>query len=82
MNDRIISLTDWFQTAPGRYLLDWEQRQFDLAVSDLFGYNALQRGNKDVLNKMHRFAHQLHAYFLTGAAPKSSKIVVPLKEAK
>ncbi|HBU19724.1 MAG TPA: SAM-dependent methyltransferase, partial [Hydrogenophaga sp.] len=40
----IISLTDWFQTAPGRYLLDWEQRQFDLAVSDLFGYNALQLG--------------------------------------
>lgn len=40
----IISLTDWFQTAPGRYLLDWEQRQFDLAVSDLFGFNALQLG--------------------------------------
>jgi biopolymer transport protein ExbB len=53
-----------------------------VAIPAVLGYNALQRGNKDVLNKMHRFAHQLHAYFLTGAAPKSSKTVVPLKEAK
>jgi biopolymer transport protein ExbB len=53
-----------------------------VAIPAVLGYNALQRGNKEVLNKMHRFAHQLHAYFLTGAAPKSSKVVVPLKEAK
>jgi biopolymer transport protein ExbB len=53
-----------------------------VAIPAVLGYNALQRGNKDVLNRMHRFAHQLHAYFLTGAAPKSSKVVVPLKEAK
>lgn len=53
-----------------------------VAIPAVLGYNALQRGNKNVLNKMQRFAHQLHAYFLTGAAPKSSKVVVPLKEAK
>ncbi|MBT9549650.1 MAG: class I SAM-dependent methyltransferase [Hydrogenophaga sp.] len=44
MNPPIISLTDWFQTAPGGYLLAWEQAQFDLAVANLFGYNALQLG--------------------------------------
>jgi SAM-dependent methyltransferase len=44
MTQTIISLTDWFQTAPGRYLLAWEQAQFDLAVTNLFGYNALQLG--------------------------------------
>ena len=44
MNDRIISLTDWFQTPPGRYLLEWEQGQFDRSVANLFGYNALQLG--------------------------------------
>lgn len=44
MNDRIISLTDWFQTPPGRYLLEWEQGQFDRSVVNLFGYNALQLG--------------------------------------
>jgi SAM-dependent methyltransferase len=44
MNDRIISLTDWFQTPSGRYLLEWEQGQFDRSVVNLFGYNALQLG--------------------------------------
>jgi SAM-dependent methyltransferase len=44
MNAPIISLTDWFQTAPGSYLLGWEQAQFELAVANLFGYNALQLG--------------------------------------
>jgi len=44
MTAPIISLTDWFQTPPGRYLLAWEQAQFDLAVADLFGFNALQLG--------------------------------------
>ena len=29
-------LPEWFQTAPGRYLLDWERAQFDQAVADLF----------------------------------------------
>lgn len=37
-------LSSWLQTAPGQYLLGWEQAQFDLAVADMFGYNALQLG--------------------------------------
>lgn len=37
-------MTDWFQTPPGRYLLEWEQGQFDRSVANLFGYNALQLG--------------------------------------
>lgn len=44
MNDRIIGLQDWFDTPPGRYLLDWERVQFDQAVADIFGYHALQLG--------------------------------------
>ena len=44
MTAKIIGLTEWFATAPGQYLLAWEQAQFDLAVTDLFGYNALQLG--------------------------------------
>jgi len=38
------ALGGWLQTAPGQYLLGWEHAQFDLAVADLFGYNALQLG--------------------------------------
>jgi SAM-dependent methyltransferase len=44
MNPQIISLQDWFQTPPGRYLLEWESAQFDAVVADVFGYHALQLG--------------------------------------
>ena len=44
MHPPIISLTEWFQTPAGQYLLAWEREQFDLAVADFFGYNALQLG--------------------------------------
>ena len=36
------------ETPPGRYLLDWEQAQFDQAVADVFGYHALQLGVAEV----------------------------------
>ncbi len=44
MDRQIISLQDWFETPPGRYLRDWERAEFDLAVADIFGYHALQLG--------------------------------------
>ena len=34
----------WLQTAPGRYLLAWEQDRLDHAVPDAFGFHALQLG--------------------------------------
>lgn len=37
-------MQQWFETPPGRYLLAWEQAEFDRAVSDIFGYHALQLG--------------------------------------
>ena len=37
-------MQDWFETPAGRYLLAWEQAQFDNAVADIFGYHALQLG--------------------------------------
>ena len=39
-----IDLAAWLQTPPGRYLLAWEQSQVDAAVTDLFGFHALQLG--------------------------------------
>jgi SAM-dependent methyltransferase len=38
------SLADWFATEAGRYVLDWELAQFDNAVEDVFGFNAVQVG--------------------------------------
>lgn len=44
-----------------------------VAIPAVLAYNALSRGNKGIINKLNRFAFQLHAYFMTGAAPKSAQ---------
>ncbi|HOB66845.1 MotA/TolQ/ExbB proton channel family protein [Ottowia sp.] len=38
-----------------------------VAIPAVLGYNALVRGNKHILAKLGRFAHELHAYYVTGA---------------
>ena len=38
-----------------------------VAIPAVLGYNALVRANKHMLTKLNRFAHDLHAYFVTGA---------------
>jgi len=43
-----------------------------VAIPAVLGYNALVRGNKGVLQKLNRFAHDLHAYFVTGARVSAS----------
>lgn len=44
ISSEIIELTNWLETPIGQYLLSWEQTSFDEAVSDIFGYHALQLG--------------------------------------
>ena len=46
-----------------------------VAIPAVLGYNAINRGNRTITSKLNRFAHQLHAYFLTGAPPASSKSI-------
>lgn len=38
-----------------------------VAIPAVLGYNALLRGNKALSHQLNRFAHDLHAYFVTGA---------------
>ena len=55
-----------------------------VAIPAVLGYHALVRGNKSVLQKLSRFAHDLHAYFVTGARVTSASgpaNVVPMKKA-
>lgn len=40
----IVRLSEFLRSPPGLYLLDWERRHLDAAVSDIFGYHALQLG--------------------------------------
>ena len=54
-----------------------------VAIPAVLGYNALVRGNKAVLSRLNRFAHDLHAYFVTGARVSvgGKGRVVPMKKA-
>ncbi|MBN9371289.1 MotA/TolQ/ExbB proton channel family protein [Hydrogenophaga sp. YM1] len=53
-----------------------------VAIPAVLGYNALVRGNKAVLHKLNRFAHDLHAYFVTGARVSvgAEGKVLPIKQ--
>lgn len=44
MSGQIIGMHDWLATPPGQYLLAWERAQMAQAVSNVFGYHALQLG--------------------------------------
>jgi biopolymer transport protein ExbB len=54
-----------------------------VAIPAVLGYNALVRGCKGVTAKLNRFAHDLHAYYVTGARVGNSAHtnVTPLKKA-
>ncbi len=43
-----------------------------VAIPAVLGYNALVRGNKYILSKLGSFAHDLHAFFVTGARVNSA----------
>ncbi|MDW8335958.1 MAG: MotA/TolQ/ExbB proton channel family protein [Tepidimonas sp.] len=56
-----------------------------VAIPAVLGYNALVRGHKSLMHQVNRFAHELHAYFVTGTrvaaaspAPAASAAVRPL----
>jgi SAM-dependent methyltransferase len=42
------TLARWFETPRGAYVLDWVLGQFDSAVEDIFGFNALQVGLPEI----------------------------------
>jgi biopolymer transport protein ExbB len=55
-----------------------------VAIPAVLGYNALVRGNKSILNSLNSFAHDVHAYFVTGARVSvdgaAAGNVLPLKK--
>jgi biopolymer transport protein ExbB len=40
-----------------------------VAIPAVLGYNALTRANEGLATQLNRFAHGVHAYFVTGARP-------------
>ena len=47
-NGERSSLSGWFGTPQGAYVLGWELAQFDSAVDDVFGFRAVQVGLPEV----------------------------------
>ena len=50
-----------------------------VAIPAVLGYNALTRSNKAILSQLSNFAHDLHAYLITGGRVGQSGTVVPLR---
>src|SRR3954464_5510264 len=47
-NGELSSLSGWFSTPLGEYVLRWELAQYDSAVDDVFGFRAVQVGLPEV----------------------------------
>jgi len=66
----IIELAQWLQTPAGRYLLAWEQQRLDAAVTDVFGFHALQLGCPELGGlDANRMPHRWSAVDHTSALP-------------
>lgn len=50
-----------------------------VAIPAVLGYNALMRGNKTLVSQLNRFAHDLHAFFVTGTRVDQRSLSCPLK---
>lgn len=58
-DESIIELGSWLKTAPGRYLLAWVQDRLDHAVTDAFGFHALQLGMPELAGlRANRMPHR------------------------
>jgi SAM-dependent methyltransferase len=44
VRDKLSAWTEWLGSPPGRYMLNWQQTQYDRTVSDVFGFHAVQIG--------------------------------------
>ncbi len=72
-------LADWFETPKGSYVLAWERGQFDAAVEDVFGYNAVQLGlpGLDFLRES-RIPLKVRAGLEPGCSLRSEPVQLPL----
>src|SRR5216117_515400 len=72
-------LADWFETPKGGYVLAWERGQFDAAIEDVFGYNAVQLGlpGLDFLRES-RIPLKVRAGLEPGCGLRSEPVQLPL----
>ena len=73
------SLSGWFTTPQGAYVLDWERAQFDSAVDDVFGFRAVQIGLPEVdFLRQNRINFRFSLALEPGAALAADPLQLPL----
>src|SRR6266852_6416636 len=73
------SLSWWFSTPQGTYVLDWELAQFDSAVDDVFGFRALQVGLPEIdFLRQNRIGFRFSLALEPGAAVAADPLQLPL----
>ena len=76
------TLSDWFQTPLGQYLLQREFAFFDAEVVDAFGFHALQLGVPDLdFLRMNRMSHRATLALDSGAAVRADFCELPIATA-
>lgn len=74
------SLSGWFSTPQGAYVLDWERAQFDSAVDDVFGFRALQIGLPEVdFLRQNRISWRFSLALEPGATVAADALQLPLE---
>jgi SAM-dependent methyltransferase len=73
------SLSGWFSSPQGSYVLDWERGQFDSAVEDVFGFRAVQIGLPEVdFLRQNRIPYRFSLALEPGAALAADPLQLPL----
>ena len=78
-NGERSSLSGWFGTPQGAYVLGWELAQFDSAVDDVFGFRAVQVGLPEVdFLRQNRINFRFSVALEPGAAVAADPLQLPL----
>jgi SAM-dependent methyltransferase len=73
------TLVRWFDSPRGRYVLDWEQGQYDSAVDDMFGFHAVQVGLPSIdFLRENRIPLRIHAGIEPGSSLRAEATQLPL----
>ena len=78
-NGELSSLSGWFGTPQGAYVLGWELAQFDSAVDDVFGFRAVQVGLHEVdFLRQNRIPFRFSLALEPGAAVAADPLQLPV----
>src|SRR5256885_564279 len=78
-NGELSSLSGWFGTPLGAYVLGWELVQFDSAVDDVFGFRAVQVGLPEVdFLRQNRIPFRFSVALEPGAAVAAGSLQLPI----